>query len=137
MAQSDFANGTKGGVRTLLQLEGLALLLAALALYADTGASWKTFAIFFLVPDLSFAFYLAGSRAGAAAYNAAHSMIGPILLALAARLAPQAWLLLPAALIWLAHIGFDRALGYGLKYASGFSDTHLGRIGRLHPSPTH
>jgi hypothetical protein len=35
----------------------------------------------------------------------------------------------PLALIWLAHIGIDRALGYGLKYASGFGFTHLGRIG--------
>ncbi|MDU3890869.1 MAG: DUF4260 family protein [Serratia liquefaciens] len=35
-----------------------------------------------------------------------------------------------AALIWGAHIGFDRALGYGLKYASGFADTHLGGLGR-------
>jgi hypothetical protein len=34
------------------------------------------------------------------------------------------------ALIWLAHVGVDRALGYGLKYASAFGDTHLGRIGR-------
>jgi hypothetical protein len=33
------------------------------------------------------------------------------------------------ALIWLAHIGFDRALGYGLKYKAGFGFTHLGRIG--------
>jgi len=28
-----------------------------------------------------------------------------------------------------AHIGFDRALGYGLKYSKGFGYTHLGRIG--------
>ena len=34
-----------------------------------------------------------------------------------------------AALIWIAHIGLDRALGYGLKYATGFGDTHLGHIG--------
>lgn len=38
--------------------------------------------------------------------------------------------LLCAATIWCAHIGFDRALGYGLKYAEGFGFTHLGRIGR-------
>lgn len=38
-----------------------------------------------------------------------------------------------AGLIWSAHIGFDRALGYGLKYASGFGATHLGRIGRTDP----
>ena len=30
----------------------------------------------------------------------------------------------------LAHTGMDRAVGYGLKYPTGFSDTHLGRIGR-------
>ncbi|GLR92489.1 hypothetical protein GCM10007858_01070 [Bradyrhizobium liaoningense] len=39
-------------------------------------------------------------------------------------------LTLSIALIWLAHIGIDRALGYGLKYSAGFSFTHLGRIGR-------
>lgn len=33
------------------------------------------------------------------------------------------------ALIHLAHIGFDRALGYGLKYGTAFGDTHLCRIG--------
>ena len=36
------------------------------------------------------------------------------------------------ALIWAAHIGFDRALGYGLKYPTSFGETHLGRIGRRH-----
>ena len=30
------------------------------------------------------------------------------------------------ALIWLAHIGFDRAAGFGLKYTGAFGDTHLG-----------
>jgi hypothetical protein len=39
-------------------------------------------------------------------------------------------LTLSIAMIWLAHIGFDRALGYGLKYQAGFGFTHLGRIGR-------
>jgi hypothetical protein len=39
-------------------------------------------------------------------------------------------LTLSIALIWLAHIGIDRALGYGLKYVAGFGFTHLGRIGK-------
>ena len=47
---------------------------------------------------------------------------------------PASWLASPVALalglIWIAHIGMDRMLGYGLKYASGFGDTHLGRIGQ-------
>ncbi|WP_348642737.1 DUF4260 family protein [Mesorhizobium sp. B2-4-15] len=34
------------------------------------------------------------------------------------------------ALIWIAHIAIDRALGYGLELSTGFQDTHLGRIGR-------
>lgn len=135
MTVSDLS-GAAGGVRGLLRLEGLALLAAAVALYAHAGATWPLFAILFLAPDLSFAFYLFGSRAGALAYNTMHSTIGPFLLALAAQFdfakfgvahLPN---LFPLALIWFAHVGFDRALGYGLKYATSFNDTHLGTIGR-------
>lgn len=35
-----------------------------------------------------------------------------------------AWAL-PVALVWAAHVGADRALGYGLKESTGFGDTHL------------
>jgi hypothetical protein len=35
-----------------------------------------------------------------------------------------------AGLLWAFHIAGDRVLGYGLKFASGFQDTHLGRIGQ-------
>jgi hypothetical protein len=118
-----------GGTRTLLRLEGLALLAAAVLLYARAQGNWLLFAELFLLPDISFAGYLFGPRAGAAAYNAAHSTLGPIALA-AFAIASGIQLPLALALIWLAHVGFDRALGYGLKYASGFRDTHLGRIGR-------
>lgn len=119
----------RDSVRTLLRLEALALLLAALALYARVAGDWWLFAKLFLIPDVSFAAYLFGSRAGAIGYNAAHSTTGPLALGTAA-LALDQPMALAVALIWLAHVGFDRALGYGLKYASGFSDTHLGRIGR-------
>lgn len=118
-----------GGVKTLLRLEGLCLLAASVGLYAQVSADWQIFAILFLAPDLVFAAYLGGPRMGAIAYNAAHSVIGPLALGAAGMLAdiPLAQSL---ALIWIAHVGFDRALGFGLKYASGFSDTHLGRTGR-------
>jgi hypothetical protein len=135
-ANESLTQGATGGVRALLRVEGLALLGLSVAFYAETGASWERFALLFLAPDLSFVFFLFGSRIGAFAYNAAHSTIGPLLLAALSRFAPQLSLLLPFALIWLAHVGFDRALGYGLKYASGFSDTHLGRIGRARKSQT-
>jgi hypothetical protein len=99
-----------GGVRWLLQVEGLALLAAATAAYADQGFGWGWFALFFLAPDLTFAAYLLGPRWGAAV------VLGSEPLAM-------------AALIGLAHVGFDRMLGYGLKYGTGFGDTHLSRKG--------
>jgi hypothetical protein len=118
-----------GGVRTLLRLEGLTLLAGMTLLYALSGGSWWIYAILFLAPDLSFAGYLAGPRIGAIVYNAAHSYLAPMAL-MTAGFALASPLALSIATIWLAHIGFDRALGYGLKYAAGFGFTHLGRIGR-------
>lgn len=113
---------------TWQRLEGLALLVLAALAYSRFGQSWALFAVLFLAPDLSFAGYLAGPRAGAWAYNLAHSLIGPLALASAGLLgaAPLATVL---SLIWLAHIGFDRALGYGLKSPEAFGLTHLGLIG--------
>jgi hypothetical protein len=116
-----------GDVRVWLRVEGLAVLVAAVWLFATAGYSWLLFALLFLAPDLSFAGYLAGPSIGAAAYNAVHSYVAPILLA-AVLAAAGAGTAVP--LIWAAHIGFDRSLGYGLKYPSAFADTHLGRIGR-------
>jgi hypothetical protein len=118
-----------GGPRTILRLEGLAVLVAAAWLYFHAGFDWRLYAVLFLAPDLSFAGYLFGPRIGAAAYNAAHSSNGAIGLGVAA-LATNQPLVAAIALIWLSHIGFDRALGYGLKYGAGFGFTHLGRIGR-------
>jgi hypothetical protein len=125
---TEAAGAASGAVRALLRLEGLALLGAAAALYWASGASWWLFAVLFLAPDLSFAGYLAGPRLGAVAYNVLHATIAPLLLAIGGLVMPwpQA---ASVALIWLAHIGFDRALGYGLKYAAGFGFTHLGRLG--------
>lgn len=121
---------TLGGVRLVLRIEGLFVLVAALLVYSRLDFSWSTFAIFFLAPDLSFLGYLAGARVGAIAYNCAHSYIGSITCLLSGFLLSNPTLML-AGVIWCAHVGFDRSLGYGLKYASGFSDTHLGQIGRL------
>lgn len=115
-----------GGVRALLRAEGLALAAAATAAYAHAGFSWGLFAALFLAPDLSFAAYWLGSKWGAAAYNLVHSTIAPLALGVVA-FALGAPLLQAIALIALAHIGFDRALGYGLKYSAGFGATHLGR----------
>jgi hypothetical protein len=109
-------------------MEGAALLLSALLGYSWCGQPWWLLAALILVPDASMLGYLASPRAGAAIYNAAHSTIAPLLL-LSGSVLLDDRATSGLALIWLAHIGFDRALGYGLKYVSGFSDTHLGRLG--------
>jgi hypothetical protein len=123
------AGAATGGVRILLRLEGLTLFLGMVLLYAVWGGSWWVFALLFLVPDLSFAAYLAGPQTGAVIYNTAHSYLLPVALMTVGFALPEP-LILSIAMIWLAHIGIDRALGYGLKYEAGFGFTHLGRIGR-------
>jgi len=127
------AGAATGGVRALLRLEGVALAVASMVFYSYFEGSWGMFALLLLVPDLSFLGYLGGPRAGAATYNIAHAAILPMLLGIVGMVVPSA-LAMHLALIWSAHIGIDRALGYGLKYDAGFTFTHLGRIGKANGS---
>ena len=128
IANAETAGTVTGGLRTLLRLEGLTLFAGMTLLYAVWGGSWWVYALLFLAPDLSFAAYLGGPRVGAIGYNAAHSYMAPMML-MVTGFGMASPLTLSIAMIWLAHIGFDRALGYGLKYSAGFGYTHLGRIG--------
>jgi hypothetical protein len=128
MAVSRHAGAVEGMPRLLLRLEGAALAAACIYGYYRLGGSWWMFAALILVPDVSFAGYLAGSRTGAIAYNTMHVTLGPLLCGLLGVLLPQ-FDLIAVALIWGAHIGVDRALGFGLKYSAGAALTHLGRIG--------
>jgi uncharacterized protein DUF4260 len=111
----------------LLRLEGAALFGASLALYADGSWSWLAYLLLLLAPDLSMLGYLAGARAGALIYDAVHFMALPLGLGAAGVIADSG-LPVQLALIWLSHIGMDRALGYGLKYPTRFGDTHLQRV---------
>ena len=116
-------------ITLLLRLEGLALALVSIWLYASIHQSWWLFVVLVLAPDLSMLGYLRGPRFGAIVYNAVHTWIAPVLL-FAFGWWGGAPFLLPVAFALGAHIGIDRALGYGLKLSSDFKDTHLGRIGR-------
>ncbi|MDT4291705.1 DUF4260 domain-containing protein [Methylomonas sp. MO1] len=124
---------TTGVVRVLLRLEGFCVLVVACVAYSKFSLDWGTFAIYFLVPDIFLLGYFAGAKVGAISYNTAHSHIGAIASLVIGFTLPSPALQC-AGLIWCAHIVFDRALGYGLKYPEGFSFTHLGRIGRLVPN---
>jgi len=110
-------------------VEGLVVLAAATSAYAAISGHWLLFALLFLTPDLSMLGYLANRSIGAICYNVAHSYISPAAIAVFGFMAgaPSVY---GVASIWIAHIGFDRMLGYGLKYATGFGDTHLGLVGR-------
>ena len=118
-----------GGPRLILRLEGLGVLVGAITAYASFDANWWVFVGLFFAPDVAILPYLINSRAGGIAYNVAHTYLGPIGLAFCAHLG-HAPAMLPFAAIWAAHIGFDRTLGFGLKYETGFKDTHLGHPGR-------
>ncbi len=119
-----------GTPRLWLRLEGAAVCAASLVAYHWQLGSWWLFLVAFLLPDLSMLGYFAGPLFGARVYNLVHSYVGPIFLVMYGIGIGRSDVV-PLALIWFAHIGLDRVVGYGLKYESAFEETHLGRIGRL------
>jgi Domain of unknown function (DUF4260) len=120
---------SSGQTVNLERLEGLALLAASITVYAIIGPNWILFALLLLTPDLAMIGYLRGPKMGAIAYNIAHLKILPLALGIIGLISNNT-LEIQLALIWFAHIGLDRSLGYGLKLETGFTDTTLGRIGK-------
>jgi hypothetical protein len=123
-------DGTVTGTpRRWLRLEGAVLLAGSLIAYSATRQPWWLVPLTLLLPDLLMAGYLGGTRLGAQLYNIAHSTVLP-----AAVIGLGWWLgkplVLALALTWLAHVGLDRVLGYGLKYNDNFQHAHLGHLGR-------
>jgi hypothetical protein len=111
----------------LLGIEEAALLVLAVFLYQHQHCSWFLFTILFFAPDLFMLGYLISPSLGSATYNLVHTLWLPIALLFAGYLLH--WHTAPTvALIWIAHIAFDRLLGFGLKYPTFFKDTHLQHI---------
>jgi hypothetical protein len=128
--KSPLGSTTRNGIMTprlLLHIEGAAALLAAYLFYHQLDGSWLWFAVLFLTPDLFMLGYLAGKKAGAFCYNLGHTYSVPVLVLSALWFSGQTSYY-SLVLIWFAHIGFDRVLGYGLKYETAFKDTHLQRV---------
>ena len=116
-------------MKALLKTEELAEMLLAVVVFAQLPYAWWVLPAAFLLPDLSMLGYLAGPRAGAFSYNLLHHKALAIAMGLTGWALGQPLLLL-AGTVLLFHSAFDRMLGYGLKYGSGFQHTHLGQIGR-------
>lgn len=111
-----------------LRLEAAVLLASALIAYSTTGQHWWLVPVVVLLPDLAMMGYVGGTRIGAFVYNLAHAIPVPALI-----IGLGWWqhrpLVLGLGLVWLAHIGLDRVMGYGLKYDDHFQHTHLGVLG--------
>jgi len=127
MTQSTPATPTFSLPNLLIRLEGLAVFIGVIAVYAHLSGSALLFIALLFVPDVSMIGYLRDTRLGAITYNVVHTYAVPLVL-LGAAFAVEWDLGVLLALIWLAHIGMDRTVGYGLKYVTDFKDTHLNRV---------
>lgn len=125
--QPQVPGAVTGRPRTFLRVEGLALLVAALVAFSQTGQAWWLLPATLLLPDLGALGYLVSRSAGAVLYNLAHTT-PPALALVGLGLWRQEPLVVALGTVWLAHIGMDRAMAYGLKYDDP-GHTHLGRHG--------
>ncbi len=122
-------SATWRGVDVILRIEAMTLFIAGVLLYLQLNGHALWLLPLLLAPDLSMVGYLGGPRPGAIGYNLVHNLaiaIAALGIGWFAAIAPLAL----AGSILVAHVGMDRALGYGLKLPTDFKDTHLGRIGR-------
>lgn len=116
-------------MKTLLNLEEVAMFLMAIILFnVRISYAWWVFPACLLLPDLSMIGYAAGNKVGAVVYNFFHHKGIALLVYLAGHLLGFEWLAF-TGIILFAHSCMDRVFGYGLKYMTGFKDTHLGEIG--------
>jgi hypothetical protein len=110
--------------RTFLRIEGLTALALALGGYVTLDGPLWMLLVLALAPDLAMIGYLSGPKFGSLSYNVVHTYTLPIALG-AVGFWTASRIPLLVALIWVGHIGADRLLGYGLKFESGFKDTHI------------
>lgn len=113
--------------RTVLGVEGVGILAASSAGFVVLGGDWWLYLLLVLAPDLGMLGYLLSPNIGSRTYNLLHTYSLPLLLAGVGALTTTSLPVL-VALVWIAHIGIDRAIGYGPKYPTDFNDTHLSRL---------
>lgn len=105
------------------------MFLLGIFAFSFLNFHWSTFLLLLFLPDLSMLGYLGGNRTGAFFYNLFHHKgLAVVVYILGVYLDIHSIQL--TGIILFSHSAFDRLLGYGLKYESGFKFTHLGEIGR-------
>jgi Domain of unknown function (DUF4260) len=116
-------------IRTWLRAEGFATFVAGIAIFVSTGGPWPLLLPLLLLPDVSMVGYLRGPRLGALTYNVVHTWATALPVLGLGLWSGTAWLTTIGAVL-VAHVGMDRAAGYGLKLPTSFHETHLGWIGK-------
>lgn len=111
----------------LLKLESLLVFLGATTAYFMFNGSPLMYFLLFLAPDVSMIGYLYQPEIGSQLYNLIHTYVFPLAIGLIGLVTGQL-LAVYLSLIWIAHIGGDRVLGYGLMYPTSFTETHLNRV---------
>lgn len=120
-------------MKNLLKLEEIAIFLFCIFLFSKLNFAWWWFPALLLLPDIGMIGYVVNPKVGAFTYNFTHHRLVAIIIAFyAISYGDDYWKLI--AIILFAHISFDRALGYGLKYTDSFQNTHLGTIGKNKPN---
>jgi hypothetical protein len=109
------------------RLEGLFIFLLCVFAYFRIDGSWLLFVLLLFLPDISMVGYIKDSKLGALTYNLVHNLVLAISLFLIGIIS-NFELITFFGLILGAHVGLDRALGFGLKENTGFKDTHLGKM---------
>ena len=97
--------------KLLLQAEGAAILIAGAYFYNSLGFAWWIFLLLFLWPDLFMVGFLLNAKIGAMLYNLVHTETLALALTLFSFSTHRAQAM-AFSIIWLAHIGFDRAIGF-------------------------
>jgi hypothetical protein len=113
--------------KIILHVEGFAVLALSIYFYGYSQFSWVLFFILLFSPDISMLGYLFNNNIGAMLYNVFHTYIISIGVVICGLILTNETIL-AIGLIWSAHIGMDRMIGYGLKYPTEFKDTHLNRV---------
>jgi Domain of unknown function (DUF4260) len=129
MSSSPLVGSVVGTPKLLLRIEGVVLFAASIAVFAMQEQPWWIYPALLFIPDIFMLGYLRNTKLGSIIYNIGHSYPAAALVTLLGFLMAIP-LTIAIGAVWFGHIGWDRAFGYGLKYATSFKHTHLGDLGK-------
>ena len=118
----------EGAIIEVMALVLLSLLPPQLPLFTPDLPLWLNVILFF-VPDMSLIAYIGGPRLGAFFYNLMHlypSGVAPFFVGLVF----GNNIAVAAGVLMVAHVGAERAVGFGLKSSRGVKYNHLGKFGK-------